>query len=127
MMPVVQEDADIAAGLAADGNVGQAVAVEVRHDDVGRCFSRRQGEGSAESAVGLLKGDLDAVVQRVGHDEIIESVAGEVRGSDTSRQSGGGEGGAAVDGAGGGDAVERDGEDEVVGSGEGGVEAGVGG
>src|SRR5262249_7966163 len=37
VMSVVQEDADIAAALVADGNVGQAVAVEVRHGDVGGC------------------------------------------------------------------------------------------
>src|SRR5262249_18576848 len=72
-------------------------------------------------------GDLDAVVQRVGHDEVVQPVAGEVGGGDACGQPGGGEGGGAVNGAVGSDGVEGDRVDEVVGTGEGGIEAGVSG
>src|SRR5262249_41232974 len=106
VLRVIEEDGDIAAGLVADSDVGQAIAVDVRHADVRGGLSGRQGQRCAEGAVGLLEGDLDAVVEGVGHDEVVEPVAGEVCGGDACGQSGGGEGGAAVDAAVGGDAVD---------------------
>src|SRR5262249_47548410 len=111
---VVEEDADVAAGLVADHNVGQAIAVDVHQGNVRRGLPRGQGDRGREGFVWLLEGDLDPVVEGVGHNNVIEAIAGEVGGGDARWQQGGGEGCGAAEPAVGTVSVQGDGVHESV-------------
>src|SRR5262249_26519142 len=67
---VIEEHADVAAGLVGDHDVPQPVAVDVHEGQVRGRLRGGQRERSAEGAVGILEGNLYAAVQRVGHHDV---------------------------------------------------------
>ena len=94
---IVEQDGHVARGLVAHDDVRQPVPVHVGHGDVRRRDAGGDRDRSRELSWRSLDGDGDAVVQRVGGDQVVKPVSRQVGGGEAGGQGRGREGGAARD------------------------------
>src|SRR5262249_6001150 len=107
MSYVVEKNADIAAGLVADHDVGEAVSVDIYQGNVRGALPRGQGNRGAKRPVRSLESDLDAVIDGGGDTNVVEPVAGKVACDTPCQQPGRCEGRGVVEGAVGAVGVQR--------------------
>ena len=85
----VQENRHIARGLVGDDDVRQPACGQVAEGDVRRCDAGGHRDRCREESRCSLQGDRDAVVERVGGDQVVESVSSEVFDGEARGQIGG--------------------------------------
>ena len=87
MTLVVEENTDITGRLVGGNDVDKVVAIHVRQNEVRWGFTGGQrDQWCVERSVGLLVRDLEAVVEGVGHYDLVDPVARQVGGGDPRRR-----------------------------------------
>src|SRR5208283_4494465 len=100
---LIQKDADGAASIVGDGQIGLAVAVEIAHRDAAWVFAARAigGGGGGKRAVALVQENAhrsrgaDAIAV-IGHGQIELAVAVEIGHGQGARAAGAGAGAGAI-------------------------------